>query len=67
MTDRGGAASLLPYTPAGVTGIDDDDELRCGKKSKRRSWLKTLWSGRCASIGQYCGQTSGEMERMQKC
>ena len=25
MTDRGGGASLLPYTPAGVTGSDDDD------------------------------------------
>ena len=26
MTDRGGGASLLPYTPAGMTGSDDDDE-----------------------------------------
>ena len=26
MTDRGGGASLLPYTPAGVTGSDDDDD-----------------------------------------
>ena len=27
MTDRGGGASLLPYTPAGVTGNDDDDDV----------------------------------------
>ena len=26
MTDRGEGASLLPYTPAGVTGSDDDDD-----------------------------------------
>ena len=26
MTDRGGGASLLSYTPAGVTGSDDDDD-----------------------------------------
>ena len=26
MTDRGGGASLLPYTPAGVMGRDDDDD-----------------------------------------
>ena len=26
MTDRGGGASLLPYTPAGLTGSDDDDD-----------------------------------------
>ena len=25
MTDRGGGALLLSYTPAGVTGSDDDD------------------------------------------
>ena len=25
MTERGGGASLLPYTPAGVAGSDDDD------------------------------------------
>ena len=25
MTDRGGGASLVPYTSAGVTGSDDDD------------------------------------------
>ena len=26
MTDRGGGASLLPYTPADVTDDDDDDD-----------------------------------------
>ena len=26
MTDRGGGASMLSYTPAGVTGGDDDDD-----------------------------------------
>ena len=26
VTDMCGGASLLPYTPAGVTGSDDDDE-----------------------------------------
>ena len=26
MTDRGGGASLLPYTSVGVTGSDDDDD-----------------------------------------
>ena len=26
MTDRGGGASLLPYTPAGVTVSDDDND-----------------------------------------
>ena len=25
MTDRGGGAFLLPYTPAGMTESDDDD------------------------------------------
>ena len=27
MTDRGGGTSVLPYTPAGVMGSDDDDVL----------------------------------------
>ena len=32
MTDRGGGASLLPYTPAGMTGSDDYDRgTRCEK------------------------------------
>ena len=26
MTDRGGGALLLPYTPAGIMGSDDDDD-----------------------------------------
>ena len=26
MTDMGGRASMLPYTPAGMTGSDDDDD-----------------------------------------
>ena len=27
MTERGGGASLLPYTPAGMMGSDDDETI----------------------------------------
>ena len=30
MTDRGGGVSSLPYTPAGMTGSDDDDDCHGG-------------------------------------
>ena len=39
MTDRGGGASLLPYTPAGLTGSDDAIELEAKTNHSCGAWF----------------------------
>ena len=47
VTDRGGGASLLPYSPAGVMGSDGADDVHCSAVLfstvyKTRLWLSVL-------------------------
>ena len=39
VTDRGGGASLLPYTPAGLTGSDDAIELEAKTNHSCGAWF----------------------------